>query len=106
MVLSTLTTVRYAWRVIVSTPLASAIAVLALSLAVAGTLSVYSVIEAFVYRRLAVNEPDRLAEISLVDRDGRPRGLSVPMFRELAARQDVFDHVVGWFEDLVVNVEA
>lgn len=98
--------IRYALRVLTSAPVTASVAVLSLAMAVAGTVSVFAVIDAFVFRTVRVAQPHRLMSIWLAPREGPASDLSVPMFQAFEARQRVFSHAMGWVGDLVLNVET
>lgn len=81
---------RYAFRQLRASPLFTAAAVLTLALGIGANTAIYQVLDAVVFRTLPVPRAERLVEIQLL-RDGKPQRFSYPLFREIAARQNVLD---------------
>jgi hypothetical protein len=84
--------IRFAWRNLGRTPVVSAVAVLSIALGIAATTSVFSVVDAALFRPPPLSEPDRLA-ILLVTRQepGAPLAMqrwSWPRSRLLASAID------------------
>ena len=98
--------IRHASLVLRSAPVTAGVAVLSLSMAVAGAVSAFAVIDAFLLRTVSVDQPHRLVSVWMAPREGAPSDLSVPMFRAFIGRQRVFSHAMGWVGDLVLNVET
>jgi predicted permease len=98
--------IRHAARVLSTAPLTTGLAVLSLALAVAGVVSVFAVVDAFVLRTVPVAEPHRLVSVWTSTREGSPSGMSLPMFRAFLARQEGLSDGTAWVGDLVLNVEA
>jgi hypothetical protein len=86
--------VRYAWRSLRRKPAFTAACVLTLALALAGTSTLLSVFEAFVFRRLAVPMPEQVVGIHAV-REGFSAGFSGPALQALEARQQALTGVCG-----------
>jgi predicted permease len=57
-------------------------------------------------RDLPVRQPERLAELSLIRRDGQQVPFSYPMFREIERTQRVFSGLVGWSVGGMFNIEV
>ncbi len=91
--------VRFAGRSLSKAPLFSAVAILSLALGIGANTAIFSLIDQLILRLLPVNKP---AELVLLDsrgnRMGNNRGansFSYPMYRDLAARNQVFSGVTG-----------
>jgi predicted permease len=97
--------VRYALRALRRTPAFTLTAVLTLTFAIGASTAIFSVLNGLMLRRLSVPNPEQLVQVSTVFRSGQEAALSVPMFRELANRQDVFSAVIGWWSS-IASVET
>ena len=91
---------RFAWRNLRRTPVVTAVAVLSIALGIAATTSVFSVVDAALFRPPPLSEPDRLA-ILLVTRQepGAPLTMqrwSWPRSRLLRERNRSFERVASF----------
>ena len=82
--------VFYALRQLQASPGFAAAAVLTLALGIGANLAIYRVLDAIVFRDLPVHDPAKLVEIQMVENND-PMRVSYPLFREMAARQQVLD---------------
>jgi putative ABC transport system permease protein len=81
--------IGYGWRALTRSAGVTAAAIGILAVALAATLSVFSLLNAVVLRRLPVVEPDRLVYLD------RP-SFSYPIFSELRARSRSLEGLFGW----------
>jgi predicted permease len=100
--------VRFGIRVLRKSPAFAAIAMLSLALAIGANATVFSLLDALLFRQLPVRQPGALVEVSALfpEDDGESAPLSLPMFREFSQRQQVFSGFFGWLGDGIVNVET
>ena len=92
--------IRFAWRNLRRTPVLTAVAVLSIALGIAATTSVFSVVDAALFRPPPLSEPDRLA-ILLITRQapGEPLVMqrwSWPRTRILRERNRSFERVASF----------
>ena len=89
--------VRYSLRSLRRSPGFSAVVILTLTLGVAASTSVFSVLNALVLRALPVDAPGQLALLTLSDpRDARQRPIYVSPFAAFQARQQTFETVTPY----------
>jgi predicted permease len=80
----------YACRQLRRNPAFAAAAVLTLALGIGANAAIYQVLDAVLFRALPVRDPASLVEVQLIE-NNRPIHVSYPLYRELAARQQVLD---------------
>lgn len=97
---------RYAFRGLRRSPGFTALAVISLALGLGAVVAVFTLLNALVLRELQVREPQTLVDVRAVRPQGRPTGLTFPMFRELETRQRAFSSLIGWWGGAVINVEV
>jgi len=95
---------RYTIRVLGKNPGFTAVAVLSLALGIGANTAIFSLLNALLLRDLAVWQPERLVELSVLRR-GDKIPFSFPMFRELEQGQRVFSGLIGWSFGEMTNVE-
>ncbi len=97
-------TVRYTFRILGRSPGFTAAAVLSLALGIGANTAIFTLVNALLLRELPVQQPERLAQLSVVRRgDNIP--FSYPMFREIERGQRVFSGLIGWSPGSRSNVE-
>ena len=84
--------IRYAARSLRQTPAFTAAALLTLAVGIGANTAVYSVLDAALLKPLPVRDPWQLAEVTPF-RGTRPAALSYPVFRDLAAQQEVLSDI-------------
>ncbi len=79
---------RYAVRQLRQSPGFAAAAILTLAMGIGANAAIYQVLDAVVFRALPVRQPEQLVAVRLM-RDGKTLSFSYPLYREMAARQQV-----------------
>src|SRR5262245_60672865 len=85
---------RYAFRTMRRSPAFTAVAVLSLALGIGASTSIFSVMNAVLIRHLSVPNPERLVVLGAWHL-GEQRYISYPMYRDIAARQQVVAGVLA-----------
>src|ERR1035438_3070643 len=80
----------YALRQLHRNPAFASAAVLTLALGIGVNAAIYQVLDAVVFRALPVSDPASLVQVELLE-NNLPIHVSYPLYRELAARQQVLD---------------
>ncbi|MGE0039666.1 MAG: ABC transporter permease [Vicinamibacterales bacterium] len=89
--------VGYALRWLRRSPGFSLVAILSLGLGIGFNTAIFAVVDALLLRPLPVAAPDRLVEVYTDSTDGdRYATSSVPDYRDLAARNEVFSGLAGY----------
>jgi putative ABC transport system permease protein len=96
--------VAYAIRTYRRAPGVAITAAISLGLAIGATTAIVSLLNALVLRQLPVNDPASLVQVSTTTRLQGEAQLTYPLFRELAARQQVFSDVIGTWGNSVLTV--
>jgi predicted permease len=86
---------RYAFRQLRQSPAFTAAAVLTLALGIGANAAIYQVLDAVVFRAMPVPHSEELVLVNLV-RQGKPLSFSYPLYREVAARQQVFTQMLAY----------
>jgi predicted permease len=98
--------VRHALRAAARQPLLTLTAILTLGAGLGGTLTIFTLVNAVLWRNLPVERPEELVLVAAIDSSGNPRGgLSLAAFRELERQQSVFSTLIAWNGNGVFNVE-
>ncbi len=79
---------QYSWRQLRRSPGFAVAAILTLALGIGANTAIYQVLDAVVFRALPVRSPEQLVFVNLV-RNRKPMSFSYPLYREMAARQQV-----------------
>jgi predicted permease len=91
---------RYGTRLLVKTPLFSAVIVVTLALGIGANTAIFSVIDALMLRWLPVRSPEQLVQVVLQRPDAPETGLggtvSYPIVQMLAEQRDTFAGVGGF----------
>jgi len=96
--------VVYAVRTYRRAPGVAVTAAISLGLAIGAIAAIFSLLNALVLRQLPVKDPARLLQVSTTTRLQGEAQLTVRLFRELSARQQVFSDVIGTWGNSVVTV--
>ncbi len=78
----------YALRQLRRSPGFAAAAIFTLALGIGANAAIYQVLDAVLFRALPVSHSDRLVDVGLME-NGKPLRFSYPLYREMAARQQV-----------------
>ena len=97
-----LSDVRYAGRALRKAPAFTAAAVLSLALGIGANTTIFTFINALALSPLPVEDPSALVEIAA--RGSEPAMISFPMYRDLAARQQVLTGMVATAGETPVRV--
>jgi hypothetical protein len=100
--------IRYSVRMLVKSPVTTAVAILSLALGIGANTAIFSLLNALILRQLPIRDPGRLVRISTMtlaspDRTG---GLSLVMYEQIRKNQRVFSGLFAWTGGGVVRVEA
>jgi len=96
--------VAYAIRSYRRAPGVALTAAISLGLAIGATTAIFSLLNALVLRPLPVRDPASLVQVSTSTRLQGEAQLTYRLFRELAARQQVFSDVIGTWGNSVATV--
>jgi putative ABC transport system permease protein len=96
---------RDAWRQLRRRPILTIVAVLTLAVGTGANTSFLSLLNALVLRPLAVPAADRLVAVEEFDAGGGQHSFTAAMLQTLAARQQVFDSVCGYFGSGPTRIE-
>jgi predicted permease len=80
----------YAFRQLRASPGFAAVAVLTLAIGIGANLAIYQVLDAVLFHDLPVRDPAGLVQVQLLE-DNEPTRVAFPLFREIAAHQQVLD---------------
>jgi hypothetical protein len=84
---------RYAARILLKSPVFTAVAVLSLALGIGANTAIFTLIDALMLRSLPVAEPAQLVQIDKFY-DNQPGGFSYPLYQQLRDRNQVFRGVL------------
>jgi predicted permease len=100
--------VRFAFRLLRRSPMFTLVAVGTLTLSVATTIAVFSLIDGFLLRPLPVPHADQMTVISYdsADTSGASYSLCEPMVRGLEKRRDLFPNGVAGYSNTVMQVRG
>jgi putative ABC transport system permease protein len=88
--------VRYAIRTLLRAPGFAAVAIITLSLGIAATTIVYSLVDGILLRPLPVREADRIVVARELNPQGDIISVSWPNFLDWKARQKSFENIAAW----------
>lgn len=90
------------WR---KSPAFALTAVVTLTLAIGANATIFALLNALVLRDAAVRDPRSLVNVASVNpQSGLEGGMTYALYREIAARQQVFSSVIGWRSNGVQNI--
>jgi putative ABC transport system permease protein len=88
--------IRYAWRGLVRAPGFAAVAIITLTLGIAATTIVYSLVDGILLRPLPIQDPDEIVLARQTGPQGGPISLSWPDFLDWQARAKSFQNLAVW----------
>ena len=88
---------RFTFRQLIKNPGFTAVAVLTLALGIGANTAIFSVVDPLLVRPLPVTEPQRLALVAQLYREGRPPDFdfNYPLFRDYQRENTVFSHLTA-----------
>ncbi len=95
---------RIGLRTLCKSPGFTAVAILTLALGIGAATSIFTLLNAVLYRELPVPHANQLVELRIVYHTGRHVPFSLPMFRELQDDQKVFSGMIAWSGGGLANV--
>jgi len=98
--------IRYALRASLRSPGFAAVTVISLALGIGANTAIFSILDAILFRELAVPQPRELVQLSPIYRNGGRVPFSFPMYQALDRGQRVFSGLYGWTGAASSNVEA
>ena len=84
----------YALRQFRQSPGFALAAILTLALGIGANAAIYAVLDAVAFRSLPVRDPQHLVRLQFLE-NGKPVNLSYPVYREMAARQQVAEGLIA-----------
>jgi predicted permease len=97
---------RFALRMLRKSPGFAAVAVLTLALGIGANTAIFSLLDAFIFRALPINDPSRVVEITAIDKATDEQHMPIPVAAEIEKHQKVFSAMGAYWGDVVLNVEA
>jgi putative ABC transport system permease protein len=99
---TTISDVRYGFRILRKSSAFTTVAVLSLALGVGANTAIFQLIDAIRLRTLPVNNPQDLAEVRIADMRGarggqqRENAVTYPIWEQIQKRQEAFSGVFAW----------
>ena len=103
---SLLQDIRFAFRMLRKSPGFTAVAVLTLALGIGANTAIFSLLDAFVFRALPINDPSRVVEVTAIDKAADEQSITIPITAEIEKHQRVFSAMGAYWGDAVLNVEV
>ncbi|HKE84507.1 MAG TPA: ADOP family duplicated permease [Vicinamibacterales bacterium] len=97
---------KYALRGLLKTPTFTIVVVLTLALVIGANAAVFGLLNALMFRKLPVQAPDSLVELSVATRVSPEGPVSYPMIRAFEQDRSTWADVFGWSAPRLSNVEA
>jgi hypothetical protein len=99
---------RYGFRMLVKNPGFTAVAVLTLALGIGANTAIFSLVDAFLLRRLPVKSPEQLVFVARVTPKGRTKNdFPYPTFEQLRDQNQSFSSLFAWDEaSVAVTVDG
>lgn len=88
---------KYALRTLGRSPGFTCMAVLTLAISIGANTTIFSLLDALLWRPLEVKDSHRLVALLNHDENGATRPFSIEMLARLQERQQVFADLAGWF---------
>src|SRR6185295_13092053 len=89
--------IGYALRTLRRTPAFTAAAILTLAIGISASATIFTIINAFLFRPLPVDRPEQLVSIATLDQHiEMPHGLSWPDLQDYQQLSDVFTGILGY----------
>jgi predicted permease len=97
---------RYGARALLKTPGFTAVAVLSLALGIGANTAIFSLADKVLFKKLPVEEPDRLVVVSATSNRGLGTVFSHPDFADYRANNQVFDGLVCYAQRALTLTEG
>jgi hypothetical protein len=98
--------IRFSLRMLTKSPGFTAVAIVTLALGIGASTSIFTLLNAVLYRQLSAPHPDQLIELRIAFHTGRHVGFSLPMFQELQRNQRVFSGMFAWVDRGAQNMPS
>lgn len=100
--------IRYSVRMLVRSPVTTAVAILSLALGIGANTAIFSLMNALILRPLPIRDPGQLVRLStsMPQNPDRESSLSLAMYQQLRRDQRVFSNLFAWTGGGIVNLEA
>ncbi len=96
---------RYAARSLLRNPGFTFTVLITLTLAIGANAAIFTLANALLLASMPVPHPERLIEVSTIDKKGEKGNLSIPAFQSIQQRADVFSSVLAWNGGGMENLE-
>ncbi len=87
---------RHAWRSLVKSPSFVAVAMLSLAFGIGVNTAIFTLVNGILIRKLPVAGPERIVQINGKLGEFNTNAFSLPAFRELRRRAEIFSDVIGF----------
>jgi len=100
--------IRYSLRMLVKSPVTTAVAILSLALGIGANTAIFSLLNVLIVRPLPIRDPGQLVRLSSTTprNPDRESPLSLAMYQEIRKDQRVFSDLFAWTGGGIVNIEA
>ena len=98
--------IRFALRTLRKSPAFSVIAIVTLAFGIGVNTAIFSLLDAFILRPLAINSPSQVLEITAIDKAADQQSITIPIAAEIENHQQLFSALGAYWGDAVLNVEA